>query len=80
MKKMIALLLVFTIAVSLCACTGSTRSGRSDYSGGSTRTCQFKEGGRYVCSSPCKSGSNFCSYHDDYLNDAYNSFVNGDWD
>lgn len=66
MKKIVALLLVFVIALSLCACGGS---------GGSTRTCKFKEGGRYVCSSPCKSGSNFCSYHNKYLNDAYNSFV-----
>ena len=72
MKKIVALLLVFVIALSLCACGGSSGSRGSNQS---TRTCKFKEGGRYVCSSPCKSGSNFCSYHDRYLNDAYNSFV-----
>ena len=69
MKKIIALLLLFVITLSLCACGGSSSSSKS------TRTCKFKEGGRYVCSSPCKSGSNFCSYHDRYLNDAYNSLV-----
>jgi hypothetical protein len=82
MKKIIALILVSLIVLALTACTPSSSSySGGSYSGGSSyRTCNFKEGGRYVCSSPCKSGSNFCSYHDAYLTDAYNSFVNGDWD
>ena len=78
MKRTIAFLSVVAIAISLCACGGS--SSKKSSSSGGTRTCQFKEGSRYVCSSPCKSGSNFCSYHDKYLKDAYNSFKTGDWD
>ena len=37
-----------------------------------TGLCQFKVGGEYVCNAKATNG-NYCEYHYNYLNDAYNS-------
>lgn len=37
-----------------------------------TGLCQFKLGGEYVCNDKATNG-NYCEYHYNYLNDAYNS-------
>lgn len=77
MKKIFCALAVLVImVVCLVGCGNNDYDYDYDFetntSSTSVRTCKFKEGNKYVCSSPCKSGSNFCSYHDKYLNDAYN--------
>ena len=64
-KKMILAALLLALALTLTAC-GSSGSGRK---------CAFKENGRSVCSSPAAAGSNFCSYHQGYLDSIYESFV-----
>ena len=58
--------------------TSSSKSSTSTYksssSGGSSGDkCHYKENGKEVCSNKCESGSNFCSYHKKYLDDAYKS-------
>ena len=58
--------------------TSSSKSSTSTYksssSGGSSgNKCHYKENGKEVCSNKCESGSNFCSYHKKYLDDAYKS-------
>ena len=87
MKKVLALILMMIMGLSLTACSSGT--GRSSYSSSSNNSgssskgsssyskCHYKEGGKEVCSSPCASGSNFCSYHTQYLNGIYNSVVGG---
>ena len=72
MKKVLCVIFSVIICVGLSACGNDTYTNTNTNTT-STRTCKFKEGNRYVCSSPCKSGSNFCSYHDKYLNDAYDA-------
>ena len=79
MKKIFCALAVLAImVVCLVGCGNNdydydyNYNSKTNTSSTSVRTCKFKEGNKYVCSSPCKSGSNFCSYHDKYLNDAYN--------
>lgn len=64
-----ALLLALALTLTACGSSGS-RSGS-----GSGRKCAFKENGRSVCSSPAAAGSNFCSYHQGYLDSIYESFV-----
>lgn len=53
----------------------SSKSSQSSSksSNSSSNTCKFKEGGSYVCSSKAVSGSSYCSYHKNYLEDAYDS-------
>ena len=52
----------------------STSGGKSSASGSASgNKCHFKENGKEVCNNQCASGSNFCSYHQKYLDDAYNS-------
>ena len=73
-KKIISLLVILGIAaatLTACGSSGSSSGSRS----GSGRKCAFKENGRSVCSSPAASGSNFCSYHQGYLDSIYESFV-----
>lgn len=70
-KKTILAALLLALALTLTACGSSgSRSGS-----GSGRKCAFKENGRSVCSSPAAAGSNFCSYHQGYLDSIYESFV-----
>lgn len=80
-KKTILAALLLALALTLTAC-GSSGSGYSSGSrsnsgsgSGSGRKCAYKENGRSVCSSSAASGSNFCSYHQGYLDSIYESFV-----
>ena len=79
MRKVLCVIFsIVIICVGLSACGSNENAGynyKTDTSSTSVRTCKFKKDGKYVCSRPCKSGSNFCSYHDKYLNDAYNDIV-----
>ena len=68
-KKTVLAALLIALALMLTAC------GSSGSRSGSGRKCAFKENGRSVCSSPAASGSNFCSYHQGYLDSIYESFV-----
>jgi hypothetical protein len=71
----IIIAIVFVV-LAFSSCNGdSSSSSSSSSSSGSRSKCAFKQNGRYVCSSPAKRGSNFCSYHQKYLDDAYNMFV-----
>lgn len=78
-KKTILAALLLALALTLTACGSSGySSGSRSNSGsgsGSGRKCAYKENGRSVCSSPAASGSNFCSYHQGYLDSIYESFV-----
>ena len=67
----IIIAIVFVV-LAFSSCNGDSSSSSSS-SGGRSK-CAFKQNGRYVCSSPAKRGSNFCSYHQNYLDDAYNTF------
>ena len=71
-KKIISLLVILGIAAATLTACGSSGSS---YSSGSGRKCAYKENGRSVCSSPAAAGSNFCSYHQGYLDSIYESFV-----
>ena len=66
-----ALLIALALMLTACGSSGSSSGSRS----GSGRKCAFKENGRSVCSSPAAAGSNFCSYHQGYLDSIYESFV-----
>jgi hypothetical protein len=70
----IIIAIVFVV-LAFSSCNGDSSSSSSSSSSGSRSKCAFKQNGRYVCSSPAKRGSNFCSYHQKYLDDAYNMFV-----
>ena len=48
---------------------------KNSSSSSSSEKCHYKQGGKEVCNNKCQSGSNFCSYHTKYLNDAYNSLI-----
>ena len=75
MKKIfcaLAVLVIMVVCLVGCGNNDYDYDYKTNTSSTSVRTCKFKEGNKYVCSSPCKSGSNFCSYHAKYLNDAYN--------
>ena len=73
MKKKVKVLCVI-LAMSMMAtfAMGSGSSGGSSSSSSSSKKCAYKEGGVEFCNSPAASGSNFCSYHTKYLDDAYN--------
>ena len=72
MKKIFVLIMVLIIAMlSLTACGGSSSYSSS---GSSSRTCQYKENGKRVCSRSADSG-NFCSYHQGYLDSIYEGLV-----
>ena len=76
MKKLTSILLILALALTLTACGGSSSSSRSSGSrSSSSRKCAYKENGRSVCSKSAASGSNFCSYHQGYLDSIYESFV-----
>ena len=51
--------------------TKSYQTTTKSYGYSSGNTCKYKSGGQYVCSKAATNG-NFCKYHYDYLNDAYN--------
>ena len=70
-KKTVLAALLLALALTLTTCGSSG----SSYSSGSGRKCAYKENGRSVCSSPAAAGSNFCSYHQGYLDSIYESFV-----
>ena len=79
MKKIYCALAVLVIMVVCLAGCGSNDyaydyASKTNTSSTSVLKCKFKKGNKFVCSSPRKSGSYFCSYHDKYLNDAYNDF------
>ena len=74
-KKMILAALLLALALTLTACGSSGSGSRSNSGSGSGRKCAFKETGRRVCRSPAAAGSNFCSYHQGYLDSIYESFV-----
>lgn len=63
----------------LSGCTPTSSSGSSSSNSTTTKqtTCQFKEGGKLVCSKAAMSGGNFCSTHQKYLDDIYNSVTGG---
>jgi len=76
MKKIVIAVLVGLMVLSLVACNsggGSSSGGSSDYSSSSSK-CAFKKDGKEVCDNSCAPGSNFCSYHTEYLEDAYNDY------
>lgn len=78
MKKLTSILLILALALTLTACGSSSSSSSSRSSGSrstSSRKCAYKENGRSVCSKSAASGSNFCSYHQGYLDSIYESFV-----
>ncbi|MBQ2433495.1 MAG: hypothetical protein II266_03615 [Clostridia bacterium] len=60
-----------------CLTSAASKKSSNSVSGSSGKSaknkCSYKQGGKEVCSSPRASGSNFCSYHTQYLNDAYDS-------
>jgi hypothetical protein len=81
MKKIFCALAVLVImVVCLVGCGNNdydydynyNYNSKTNTSSTSVRTCKFKEGNEYVCSSPCNSAPHFCSYYVNYLNDAYN--------
>ena len=74
-KKTILAALLLALALTLTACGSSGYSSGSRSNSGSGRKCAYKENGRSGCSSPAASGSNFCSYHQGYLDSIYESFV-----
>ena len=74
-KKTILAALLLALALTLTACVSSGSRSNSGSGSGSGRKCAYKENGRSVCSSPAASGSNFCSYHQGYLDSIYESFV-----
>ena len=74
-KKTVLAALLLALALTLTACGSSGSGSRSNSGSGSGRKCAFKENGRSVCSSPAAAGSNFCSYHQGYLDSIYESFV-----
>lgn len=74
-RKTILAALLLALALTLTACGSSGSSYSSGSRSGSGRKCAYKENGRSVCSSPAAAGSNFCSYHQGYLDSIYESFV-----
>lgn len=75
MKKLTSILLILVLALTLTACGSSSSSRSSGSRSTSSRKCAYKENGRSVCSKSAASGSNFCSYHQGYLDSIYESFV-----
>lgn len=69
---------IVSIIIWIVLVAGSI-SGSPSGSGGdgvnSSKKCAYKENGRSVCSSKAAAGSNFCSYHQGYLDSIYDGFV-----
>lgn len=61
------------VVMAYSSCNGDSSSSSSS-SSSSRSKCAFKQNGRQVCNNRAKSGSAFCSYHQNYLDDAYNTF------
>lgn len=57
-----------------CLTSAANKNTTSSSSG---EKCHFKQGGQEVCNNPCVSGENYCSYHLQYLTDAFNSLFGG---
>lgn len=57
--------------------SSNSTSSKSSSNSSSGNKCKFKEGGEYVCNNTATSGSNFCSYHQKLLDDAYNDLFGG---
>ena len=76
MKKLLVIVLTVVMTCMLFACTPVDNSSDGSYSSSSysSKKCAYKEGGVEVCSKTCASGSNFCSYHTEYLQDAYDAY------
>lgn len=71
-KTLSVILVLIIVALTLTACGGG--SSYSSSGGSSSRTCQYKENGKRVCSRSADSG-NFCSYHQGYLDSIYEGLV-----
>lgn len=73
----------FLIGIILAMCSSSpssspSKSSSSYSSSSSTRTtCQYKEGGKLVCSKTAMSGGTLCSTHYNYLDSVYKSITGG---
>lgn len=57
-----------------CLTSAANKNTTSSSSG---EKCHFKQDGQEVCNNPCVSGENYCSYHLQYLTDAFNSLFGG---